>query len=126
MDMIVHSSQGETNSRKKEHIQFDNRQPRPEIISPPKIPRKENPLVSAMAPNTNEPTYGNYNLFESTTPVNHQSVYMPPVSSTTNSGAMLARPNSASLTEICSSDEEDVPKETIQKPTQTPVVNYVH
>jgi hypothetical protein len=87
---------------------------KPEATSPSKIPRKEKPA-----------TYGNYNLFQSTTPVNPQQAARlptPPVTSTMNSAAVFARPHSASLTEICSTDEE----EPIQKPTQTPVYNYVH
>lgn len=49
----------------------------------------------------------------------------PPVTSTINQNMNFARPSSATLTEICTSDDEEE-TQPIQRANQTPVFNYVH
>lgn len=165
----------------EKHMNFEERQPRPEARSPPKVFRREQPLnrtngaiattnssgtfvpiapSNALVPSTNTPVQStpglnlnptqimpsSYNFLQSTMPMNNpyappnqqaipsnqmpmnnQGVRLPtpPVTSTVapSSNAMF-RPSSATLTEICSSDDEE--HMPVQKPAQTSVFNYAN
>lgn len=90
-------------------------------------PYNANPFVSSAGYRQQNPQQASHpqqtsNLHQSNPP----RLPTPPVTSTVGSTTIFERPNSSSLTEICSSDDEGGSTQPIQQPRQTTVFNYVH
>lgn len=179
-DIQPHTQNEFPNRREEVHKKptFQNRQPRPEVSSPPKVMRKEQPMTRPqnatvstthssgtfvpVTTNANVPVQNSQPIMQSTQMAqtykqlnfnNEPNTFMPPtanqqqsfappanlngaqstrlptppVTSTVSSNMAFNRQNSAAtLTEICTSEDEEDQTQPIQRASQTPVFNYVH